>query len=274
MSFDMRMDLVPENNRVTMQAEYHRITKNKKRAGIKALVCLLASFSGLAAGAEDLSMTANIWPPYVDDDLSQNGFVIALVSDALERAGYKTSVVVEPFPKALEATKAGDYDVYCNLWFTSERASTLTFSEPYIENEITFIKRAESDFIFRDRADLKGLRVGIVSDYAYSQQPYDTTGITVSEAGSVKENIRRLLSGDIDLVLADRRVAMYEVNELRAAKSITVLPQPLSTRGLRIAVSKKRADYKEIVAAFDQAIAAMKTDGSYNAILASYRVNY
>jgi polar amino acid transport system substrate-binding protein len=268
------MGLVPENTRMTMRAEGYGPPGKNQRASIKALVCLLALFSGLPTAAEDLSMTANIWPPYVDDDLAKNGFVIALVSAALERAGYSTSVVVEPFQEALEATKAGDYDVYCNLWLTSERASTLAFSEPYIENEITFIKRAESYFTFRDRADLNGLRVGIVSDYAYSQQPYDTTGITVSESGSVKENIKRLLSGDIDLVLADRRVAMYEVNELRVAKNITVLPQPLSTRGLRIAVSKKRADHKDIIAAFDQAITAMKADGSYNAILASYRVNY
>lgn len=274
MIFDVRMDLVSKNTGVSMRAKRYDPPRTNRQPGIKALVCLIALFSGLPAGAEDLSMTANIWPPYVDDDLAQNGFVIALISAALERAGYSTSVVVEPFPKALEATIAGDYDVYCNLWLTSERASTLAFSEPYIENEITFIKRAESYFTFRDRADLNGLRVGIVSDYAYSQQPYDTTGITVSEAGSVKENIKRLLSGDIDLVLADRRVAMYEVNELRAAKKITVLPQPLSTRGLRIAVSKNRADHKDIIAAFDQAIAAMKTDGSYNAILASYRVNY
>jgi len=274
MHFDMRMELVPEGTRVTMQTERCRNTKKNQRAGLKALLCLLASFSAYPSGAKELNMTANIWPPYVDDDLARNGFIIALVSDALERAGYKTDVVIEPFPEALEATKAGDYDVYCSLWFTDERATTLAFSEPYIENQITFIKRSESNFTFRDRTDLNGLRVGIVSDYAYSQQPYDTTGITVSEAGSVSENIKRLLTGDIDLVLADRRVAMYEVNELRAAKSITVLPQPLSTRGLRIAVSKTREDHKDIIAAFDQAIAAMKTDGSYNAILASYRVNY
>ena len=239
-----------------------------------ALVCTLGSIVAFPSGAEDLRLTASTWPPYVDDKLYRNGFAIALVSDALERAGYKTSMVVEPWPKALQGTQIGDYDIYCSLWFTNERATTLAFSAPYIDNQITFVKRSDSDFQFRDRTDLNGLRIGIVNDYAYSEQAYDTTGIEIMEAGNVRENIGRLLSGDIDLVLADRRVALYEINDLMAAKKFTVLPQPLNTRGLRIAVSNKRADRREIIAAFEAAIAAMKDDGTYNTILANFRVSY
>jgi polar amino acid transport system substrate-binding protein len=241
---------------------------------LMVLVCALGSIVTLSAGAEDLRMTGSNWPPYVDNELHDNGFVVALVSDALERAGYKTKMTVESWPLALEATQTGNYDLFCSLWYTDERAETLVFSEPYIDNHITFVKRSESKIQFNDRADLAGLRIGIVDDYAYSEQTYDLIGIEITEAGSVRENIKRLLAGDIDLVLADSRVALYEVNDLRAAKNITVLRPPVNTRGLRIAVSKKRADHREIVAAFDAAIASMKADGSYNALLANHRVSY
>jgi len=224
--------------------------------------------------ADELSMTASPWPPYVDNNMQKKGFAVALVAEAFKRAGYPTSMAVISWPMALESTQDGDFDVYCTLWFTPDRAATLAFSEPYIENPITFIKRSESDFQFRDRADLNGLKIGFVADYAYREQAYDTSGFEVTEASTVSENIQRLLAGDIDLIVADGRVALYEVNQHFAAKKLTVLRQPLNTRGLRIAVSKKRTDHDEIIAAFEEAMATMKDDGTFNTILASYRVNY
>ncbi len=124
----------------------------------------------------------------------------------------------------------GVYDIVCSLWLTEDRAATLSFSEPYIENHIKFIKRSSSDIEYHDRDDLNGLRIGVVNDYAYSAQPYDTTGIEITESGSVKQNIERLLNNEIDLVLADSRIAFFEVDQLRAAKRITVLPKPVITR--------------------------------------------
>lgn len=233
----------------------------------------LALFATLATGTETLRITANIWPPYVDDEMSGNGVAIALVTEALRRAGYETQLAIEPWPEALEATQQGSYDVICSLWLTDDRSAALSFSEPYIENHIKLVKRSNSDIQYRDRDDLTGLRIGVVTDYAYSAQPYDTTGIDVTESGSVKENIDRLLNNEIDLVLADSRIAFYEVDQLSAAKQITVLQKPVVTRGLRIAVSKLRPDHAEIVAAFDRAVAQMKEDGSYNSLMANYRIS-
>ena len=238
---------------------------------------LLVLFFGLntacPASADTLKITANVWPPYVDDKMSGNGVAIALVTEALARAGYPSELVLEPWPRALEATKAGQYDVICSLWHTDARSATLAFSEPYMENQIKFIKRSDSDIQYYDRDDLNGLRIGVVNDYAYSAKPYDTTGIEITTSGSVKDNLERLFKDEIDLVLADSRVAFYQVDKLLAAKKITVLQKPVLTRGLRIAVPKQRSDHAEIITAFDQAMAQMKKDGSYNTLLANYRIS-
>jgi polar amino acid transport system substrate-binding protein len=52
-----------------------------------------------------------------------------------------------------------------------------------------------------------------------------------------------------------------------------VLPKPLITRSLRIGVSKQRPDHAEIVAAFNRAVTQMKEDGSYNSLMANYRIS-
>jgi ABC-type amino acid transport substrate-binding protein len=65
----------------------------------------------------------------------------------------------------------------------------------------------------------------------------------------------------------------HEVDLVSGAKFVRIIPDALQTRGLRIAVSKQRKDHAEIVAAFNEAIAAMREDGSYNSTLANYRIS-
>jgi polar amino acid transport system substrate-binding protein len=241
-----------------------------------ALVCALylTALAG-TAGAEPLKLTASPWRPYVDANMHGSGFAMALVARALERAGYETITELGQWPAALEDTQAGNFDVFCTAWLTEERTATLAFSSPYVHNEITFVRRRDwgSGRNFKSREDLVGLRIGVVDDFAYSQQAYDTTGIDIAWAGSVKENMQRLQNRDVDLVLADRRVALLEINDQAMAKSFYVQPDPLITRGLRIAVSKQREDHEQIIAAFEAAIARMREDGSFAALLNTFRVS-
>ena len=244
------------------------------RKTILALLTALAVFAfTLPAHSETLRLTASAWPPYVDPTTRASGFAIALVTTALKRAGYEFVLTVEPWPTALEATVAGKYDVVGALWFREERGESLAFSEPYIDCEIALIKLATSDFRFSGRDSLVGLKVGVVDDYAYSREAADRSGIDVVSGGTVAENVARLRTGEVDLVVADRRVALFHINEGARAKMFDVLPDPLLRRGLRIAVPKSRPDHEEIIAAFDTAIAELRADGTYDALLASFRVS-
>jgi polar amino acid transport system substrate-binding protein len=223
--------------------------------------------------ADELRLTASEWRPYANSAVQGNGFAVALVTRALERAGYDVDVSVGTWPQPFDDTVAGKQDVYATLWFTEDRAEHVVFSEPYIESEITLVRRADSDIRVAGRDDLVGLKVGVVSDYAYSPESVDTTDINIVSFGTVTENIAALRDNRLDLVLAERRVAMTEINERALAKMFDVMPDPLLTRGLRIGVSKEREDAAAIVQAFEQEIAKMQEDGTYNAILATFRIS-
>ena len=240
---------------------------------MRTFIAPLLACIALGVQAQELKLAATTWAPYVDQRLYESGVAVALATTALERAGYDTSLTIGPWPGVMEDTKKGTYDVLVGVWFTADRSVELAFSEPFLFNEIKFLKRADSSARFRTMDDLVDLRIGVVSDYAYSREAVDTTGIDVATAGSVRENIDRLLAEEIDLVLADSRVAMYEVNQLVVARRVTLLPDAVITRGLRIAISRTRPDHEEIVAAFDAAIAAMRSDGSYEQLLANYRIS-
>ena len=235
------------------------------------LLLLLTLANG--AIAEDIKLTATDWPPYASSQLYRNGVAIVLTEEALQRAGYKTTTTIAPWPQALERVADGSYDVVTSVWKTDERSEALAFSEPFMRNYIIFIKRSGSAAQFNELADLQGLRIGVVTDYAYSNQPYDTTGIKISEAGSVQENINLLLKDQLDLVLADGRVAAYEIDQMVVAKELTIIRNPFTTRGMRIGVSRQNPNHEKIIAAFNESIAEMREDGSYNAILATFRVS-
>ena len=245
------------------------ISHGRKMNRLYLLLLLVVTASTCAA---ELKVTGSTWPPYLTQQLYKNGVAAVLTEEALQRAGYESATTLESWPAALEETIAGTYDVVTGVWFTDKRAEQLEFSKPFLENHIVFVMRDGNFIQFNEREDLQGLRIGVVDDYAYSDEPYDTTGIDISLGGSARENIRRLLAGELDLVLADSRVALFEIDQLIAGKQLSIIRKPLVTRGLRIAVSKKNTDAKKLVADFNASIAEMKLDGSYNAILATFRI--
>ncbi len=240
------------------------------------LMFLLAMLGGPDLHAREQSVVASPWPPYVDQKTLRRGLAVQLVTEALERAGYSTRVILTRWPRDLEGTKAGAYDVIASIWFTDQRAESIAFSKPYILTETRFVKRRDAPHQFNTPADLRGLRVGVVEGYAYGgAAPAPELGLTRVLRGSVLENLRSLVAGELDLVLADERVALYElnVNVPDGIRKTLILPKVYSSRGLRMGVSRQRPDHARIVQRFDAAVEAMKADGSYAAILGSHRVS-
>lgn len=229
--------------------------------------------AGLATG-EELRLTASDWAPYVDSTRYGFGSVPTMVTTAFERAGYDVELEFEPWPDSIEKTASGEYHVLIGAWRTGAREESLAFSDPYLVNEVTLMKMSNNPARIRVRDDLIGMRIGIVGDFAYANQPYDTADLDIVEFGDVTSSVEALLAGDIDVVIGDRNVLRHQVDLHTAGATVDVLPIALERRSLRIAVTRQRDDHEEIIAAFDKAIDEMKTDGTYNSILANYRISF
>jgi polar amino acid transport system substrate-binding protein len=239
------------------------------------LILLVIACSHVGAQAQEpiLRLVASEWPPYVDASVTRKGVAPQLVRAALRRAGYRVQLYIDYWPRSLEATQSGDFDAIVSLWFTDERAETIAFSEPFMTNRLLFMKRSADDIQLTEREDFVGLRVGVVEDYAYSEQQYDTSGIEIVSGGSVGDNVDKLLAGEVDLVLGDELVLRHQADIRRASKQVEVLPLVLESRDLHFGVSRRRPDHEAIVAAFNKGIEAMKADGSYASLLANYRIS-
>lgn len=234
------------------------------------LILVLGMWVAPVAHAEQaLRVAANTWPPYVDESLPGSGLAMEIVSTAFERAGYPIQVSIQSWPRTLEGARVGVYDVIAAAWYSDERAATLAFSKPYYYNEIRFLKRKGTDIHYQQLSDLKGLLIGVVRDYAYSDEFNRSPELARVGANHVIQNLLRLTQGQIDLTLGDELVLRYQLQAFlpNAIQNLEFLPKPLTRKGIHVAVSKENPAHARIVAEFDKALAQTKADGTWQRIV-------
>ncbi len=237
------------------------------------LLLVLATQSVQAASDKPLKIVSSAWPPYVEKEAPGKGAAMDLVSRILKRAGYETEVSIESWPRSLQGSKIGIYDVVATAWYTEERNRELQFSDPYYENVIRFLKRKKDPLRFRSYDDLRNLIVGVATGYAYGEEFERAQGFLKIAKNHVIQNLLLLQQGRIDLTLGDEWVLRHQLTQYfpSAVDEFEFMGQPVARRGLHIAVSRTRPDHKEIIAAFNKSLAAMKADGSMEKLLNKYR---
>lgn len=236
--------------------------------GLRAL-CLSLVLLPLGVAAQTLRLVADPWPPFTDQTLLNNGVASDLVSSALGRAGYATEYAQAPWERAVRGLQRSDYDVLINAWYTEERASFGYFSQPYLINRIRLLRRKGSAIQFEQLADLYPQRIAVVRGYAYSAEFNSNPLLRKVAVGSFASAARMLHAKRVELTLEDEFVARYHLaGELSGIRDeLEFLPRPLSENGLHILIRRSHPQHQAITAAFNQAIVAMRDDGSYAAIL-------
>ncbi|MCK5479027.1 MAG: transporter substrate-binding domain-containing protein [Methylococcales bacterium] len=230
-------------------------------------IAFLLGFSPLTSA---LSIVAKEEAPYIGNELPGRGLSIEIVNTAFERAGYKTKVVFETWPRTYEGALIGIHDVIGSIWQNREREKDFVFSDPYLFHEIKFIKRkADTAISFNNIDDLQGLIIGTLKNYAYRDDFTQSRQFMKLQQNHLIQNLLFLTQGHIDMTLGDIRKIRYEMNKFMKSsmKNLEILPKALIKRGVHIAVSKSNPHHAEIISKFNKALESMKSDGTYNAIL-------
>ncbi len=239
---------------------------------IIALLLLLGSVFYSHVQAQEITVVSNIWPPYVDDSLPDGGLAMKIVKTAFKRAGYTANVRIEKWEKALAGSKMGVYDVVGAVWKSDSRKKKLIYSQPYLKNNIVFVANANSKFEYNKLSDLHGLLVGILTDYAYDEKFMKDPRILKFKANRLTQNLIAVENGQLDLAVADKRLALYELKHFMGGnqKNFRFLANNLTSRNLYIAAPKANRESQTIINKFNQGLASIKKDGTYQKILDSY----
>ena len=165
------------------------------------LFFVLLSLYPQVSMAQVIRIVSSQWPPYVDNSMPEKGLAVELVNKALERKGYQPTLQVYHWRRALEGVEIGVFDATCAIWKTAEREKTLLYSEPYLENTISFLKKKGNKIKHQKLSDLQGLVIGTLRDYAYDNAFNESTALIKIPANFIVQNLQKLNKGAIDLTL-------------------------------------------------------------------------
>ena len=223
--------------------------------------------------AQTISIVSNQWPPYVNDAAPEKGLAVELVTKALQRKGYQSNLHIDSWQRALEGVRIGVFDATCAIWKTAAREQELLFSEPYLNNKISFIKKKTLAIDYQHFTDLTGLIIGTLRDYAYNEEFNQSRILIKIPANHIVQNLNKLNQGDIDLTVGDERAIQYALQQYlpKHASSFEFLTPPLANKKLYLAVSKSNKAAQTIIDNFNQAIKEMQQDGSYDQIVNKYQ---
>ena len=223
----------------------------------------LVIVAGLACGGgrDAVRMgTEGAYPPYnfIGDDGEVAGFERELGDELCRRADLECTWVTNEWDSIIPNLIEGDYDtIMAGMSITAERDEVIDFSQPYVPpTPSVYIALAGSGGEVTE-GRVAAQVATIHADYLAG------TGVTLLEYELAEELANAVLGGEADAALVDREFAQNIIAE-NGDQLIVVGPEVPLDSGVGVGV---REDDKWLKDRLDEAITAMKRDGSLNALI-------
>lgn len=232
------------------------------------MLCVL-SFNANAASTVKLNTLD--WEPYIGEKMAGNGFVATLVNESFAASGYTVEFSFQPWVRAKATAKEGKADGCVPEYYLQEDQGDFLISDPFPGGPLGFMKRKADQVTFTTLEDLKGLKIGVVRGYVNTEAFDKADYLTKEEANDDITNLRKLLAGRLDLVVVDKFVGLYLVQQMlpdKAAEVEFVTPS-LEEKTLHVLISKKTADAEAKMKAFNDGLKTVKESGRLDALMKS-----
>ena len=238
------------------------------------LFCAPSSLAAQTAKAENIeksfNLVAAIYPPYNYQDGEIKGLNIEVIKAAFSAVNYKVKVEILPFGRAFQYAKQGIVDGI-PLWYSENRTQWFDFSEPYTHSELVFFKSKSLQIAYQSLNDLTPFTIGIVQNYAYPKSFIDHPDLKIDQVLTDEQNMSKLISGRIDMVLIDKRMAHFILRNNHPKKLNSFdSAATLKDESYYLAISKNAKNYKQKHDAFNLGLTKIKENGVLKAIIKKY----
>ena len=235
-----------------------------KEKGGAILGLLLVLILIKPALAEPIQVMGDESPPYMGRDLPNQGFLAAVVQEAMKRQGINSETSIVPWARAIKAVKTGQHPIILGVFFTQERTEYLAFSNPVHFNQTGLFSLKSNKIRYQNLEDLSPYKIGVVRGSSYGEQFDKASFLNKYEVIKDTQNTDMLLRGRLDLFAGSIDVQWYLIG-LHAADGtdkIETLKPVLSSRALHIGFSKFHPGFKTLLKQFNAGLASMIKDGS------------
>ncbi|MBA1193998.1 transporter substrate-binding domain-containing protein [Pseudomonas entomophila] len=192
----------------------------------------LLVLSSAVAHAERLRIVSDDWAPYVHLQAGQPaGVHQRLAAEVFRRLGIEVDWQFMPWRRCLAMVEQGQADGVLDVLHTPERERYLVYApEPLSQVEFVLFQSRTRPHPVHHLEDLAGLLIGTSPDYDYGPAFNTSTLFRRETAQTHEANFGKLVRGRIDMLVTDRHVGHYLIQQMGIADSVEMLPLLIQRR--------------------------------------------
>lgn len=154
------------------------------------------------------------WPPYLGEQLPEQGALAVLLSNAFADEGYRVELEFFPWARTLLLVRepASGFDGYAVDYFSDQVARDYLLSQPVATSPLVLAERAGNPLNWQSGSDLARYRLGLVTGYINTADIDRRVANGEIRAEFVSDdlgNLRILAAGRIDASVIDSRVLSW-----------------------------------------------------------------
>jgi len=210
------------------------------------------------------------FPPfgYIAEDGSYDGFDLALAQEVCARLGWEYEAVAIDWASKDAELKAGNINCIWNGFTCTGREEEYTWSDPYIDNSIVAIVRADSGI--ESLADLAGKTVMVQSassglDALTANEELTASFGELVQLPDYNTGFLELRQGTVDAVVVDVGVGKYQIANTEG--DYVILSEPVSVEQYAIGFYLGNEALRDAV---NEQLLAMAEDGTMMSIAEKY----
>lgn len=196
------------------------------------------------------------------------GIDMDLIRQIAKLEGFKVEIQSLGFNAALQALNSKQADaVIAGMTITEERKQVYDFTDPYFDSGVQMAIAKDNSSI-KGYQDLKGGVVAVKTGSegeAFAKRNAAKYGFTVKAVDQSSTMYEMVKSGNAQAVIDDYPVLAYGIAQGNGLKTVTD-----KVRGGSYGVAVSKGQNQDFVSAFNEGLAKMKTDGSYDKLLKKY----
>jgi cystine transport system substrate-binding protein len=193
------------------------------------------------------------------------GFDVEIGRAVAEKIGVEAEFVEGPWDGLIAGIDANRYDVVINqVGINAERQAKYDFSEPYIASKAALVVRGDNSEIasFEDLAGKKSAQT-LTSNFGKLAQQY---GAELVGTEGFDQSIALVLQGRADATINDS-LSFFDFKQHQPDADVKVVATAADADFSGVLLAKGKP---ELLAAINEALAAIKADGTYAAISEKY----
>lgn len=226
-----------------------------------SLFLVLTFFISPCFAGETLKLSA---PPSIwlqEKDGKTIGPVIDLIREIFTELDIEVAVEPLPWKRAIGQMKSGKLDMIPVIFYTEERAQFMDYSTPYTTVPTAIFVPLGKTFPFTSLEDLRGKKGAMVGGDSISKEfEAFEPNLDLLKVSYYEQLLKMLGDKRADYAVAAKYGFLIEAKKTGLSDKIEILANPVASRNLHFAISKK-SKFVKYMPIINEKIATFKAEG-------------